>query len=334
MGHGTAPSSATETTASTSTSTSWIRCREAAPTTDSRRCCWSAVWPRTMASGACWWTSISTRWTTLDRRSGSPTAKRGGTGRTASWSISTSLSHSGWPAIAQQRTQAMGVSVTSLEPGLVQIANHFDQGSGFDGIHLEGPAHAVLSHVAVSRAGRRPIFGNGAAHLSSGALWASSRPTDIDVAFSFVEGGFVGEGNQDGPIDFVRVPFETFFTTGPGNPDRVPFPAGTDIEVGDTLELEDDGIARDVVSVSGGQARFGPSCGRRSASRNLLSHSSRTRTWKRISHCCRHPLGSTPVILWNSTRTRAPPTSGSTAASSIRSRPSEAASASPSAPNI
>ena len=138
------------------------------------------------------------------------------------------------------------------------LANHWDRGSGAEGIKVLGPADVVLSHVAVTASRAAALAGNGTARFVNGALWGAPPPVDATTEFSYREDGGGGIGCFTGPVELGRFPAPAFFLASAGGVDQVPVPPEVSVAVGDVLELDDDGVARAVTEAAGGLARFDP----------------------------------------------------------------------------
>lgn len=138
------------------------------------------------------------------------------------------------------------------------IANHADFGAGGAGFELFGGADALFSHVAISGAAGRSLDGNGPARFVNGAIWGAAAPIDATVEQSFLADGGGGAGCFAGPVAFERAPSRSFFLAAVGGIDRLPLPAGAALVAGETIEIDDDGVARSVTSVTSGEARFAP----------------------------------------------------------------------------
>ncbi len=168
--------------------------------------------------------------------------------------------------LAGNRTAAnrgSGIRVTS-EPGraTVLVANHYDVGSGIEGITSIGPCDLYLSHVAVAGASLFPVLGGGTTRFVNGAIWSSPFPSGTRVEFCYVENGFQGEGNIDGELQFVRAPKELWFTQMAGTRSRFPAPPSSGLKAGDIVEIDDDGVARTLDAVTDGSAHFSPAADR------------------------------------------------------------------------
>ncbi len=165
-----------------------------------------------------------------------------------------------------------GLLVTS-DPGraTLMVANHFDVGSALQGVALVGPSDVYLSHVAVFGAGGPAVSGAGTAALHNGALFGSPAPEQCRVEFSYTDLDLDGPGNFSGELELTRVPDQFFFTPGSGTKTRFALPSGSGLASGDLVEIDDDGVARTIVSIQSGLATFEPAAGRAVRSAALIT---------------------------------------------------------------
>lgn len=155
--------------------------------------------------------------------------------------------------------RAQGLLITSeFRPGTILVSNHWDLGSGREGIQVVGPADVHLSHVAVSGSGAAAIQGNGTTRLVNGTLFLGSQTQACDVEYSFVEQAHPGAGNVTGPVQFTRFPLQILALELAGTPEALTLPAGINLQPGDILEFDDEGLPRRVVSRVGRTIRFTP----------------------------------------------------------------------------
>lgn len=124
----------------------------------------------------------------------------------------------------------------------------------------------IVGNTAASNGGGIRISGSGAA-LTNLVVWDNTSPSGADysisnftgtITYSDIAGGYTGNGNISAAPGFVHAPVAWDRVTAAPSLDIITVSAGARFAVGDHIEIDDDGIARQVTAVSANDITFTP----------------------------------------------------------------------------